>query len=71
MKMRMFDKTVIKKCEYCLSATPIGNDGEMICLKRGIVNSDDLCRKYKYDPLKREPKKQKIADNYSAEDFKL
>lgn len=68
---KMFSNEIPKKCEYCINASPIGRDKEMVCLKRGIVNADDLCRKYKYDPLKREPKKQLISDNYSPEDFKL
>ncbi len=65
---KMFDKTLPKKCEYCLFASPLG-EGDLLCKKRGIVRLDDLCRKYKYDPLKREPKKQLISDNYSPEDF--
>lgn len=68
---KMFNKDLPKKCEYCLNATPLGSDGEMICKKRGIVYSGDLCRKYKYDPLKRTPKNTKLADNYSPEDFSL
>lgn len=68
---KMFDKTIIKKCGHCLFGTDLGDDGEIICKKRGIVNKNDLCRKYKYDPLKREPQKQIISDNYSPEDFKI
>ncbi len=71
MSKKLFDKNLQKKCEYCLNAQPIGNDGEMVCKKKGIVNSDDFCRGYKYDPLKREPKRQLISDNYSPDDFKL
>ena len=67
----MFDKTLQKKCEYCLFGTPLGNDGEIICKYKGIVNSDDLCRKYKYDPLKRMPRQPKISENYTPDDFKL
>ncbi len=66
---RMFNKDLPKKCEYCLNAIPLGSDNEMICKKRGIVYSDDLCKKYKYDPLKRTPKKPKLANNYSPDDF--
>ena len=68
---KMFDKTIIKKCGHCLFGTDLGDDGEIICKKRGIVNKNDLCRKYKYDPLKREPQKQIISDNYSPDDFKI
>lgn len=66
---KMFNKDLPKKCEYCLNATPLGSNNEMVCKIRGIVNSDDLCRRYKYDPLKREPKKQIISSDYSPEDF--
>ena len=67
---KMFDKTIIKKCEHCLFGNDLG-DGEIICIKRGIVNKNGLCRKYKYDPLKREPQKQLFSDNYSPDDFKI
>jgi len=71
MSKKMYNKNLPKKCEYCLRATPLGNGKEMICEKRGIVNTNDFCRSYKYDPLKREPLRQKISDNYSPEDFIL
>lgn len=72
MKMKeMFNKDIVKKCAHCCNSLPLSNNGEMACKIRGIVNSDDLCRKYKYDPLKRVPKAQKIADNYSADNFNL
>ena len=71
MTKKLFDKTLPKKCEYCLLAQPIGNDGEMVCKKRGIVDASDYCRSYKYDPLKRVPSRPIISDQYSPEDFKL
>lgn len=71
MTKKMFDKNLPKKCEYCLNAEPIGNDGEMVCKKRGIVESNDYCRSYKYDPLKRTPQRPIESDQYSPEDFKL
>lgn len=71
MSKNLFDKNLPKKCEYCRHSYPLGDDGDMVCEKRGMVRFDDFCRKYKYDPLKREPRRQKISDNYSAEDFVL
>ena len=71
MSKKLFNKNIAKKCAYCLNASPIGNDGEMVCKKHGIINSDDVCRSYRYDPLKREPARKIISDNYSPEDFDL
>lgn len=71
MTKKFFDKTLPRRCEYCLNANPIGNDGEMVCHKHGITRADDCCHSYKYDPLKREPMRKKLADNYSPEDFAL
>ena len=71
MSKKLFNKNLPKRCEYCLNSFPLSSDSELICRKRGIVNIDDCCRSYKYDPLKREPKRQTISDNYSPEDFVL
>lgn len=68
---KMFNKDIVKKCAHCQNSLPLSNSDEMACKIRGIVNSDDLCRKYKYDPLKRVPNAQKIADDYSTDDFEL
>ncbi len=68
---KMFNKDIIKKCAHCLHSTPLANSGEMACKIKGIVFDYDLCRKYKYDPLKRVPKTTKLADNYVPDNFIL
>lgn len=71
MADKAFDKNVPCSCEYCVygERSPYTND--ILCKKQGITQLRDSCRKYKYDPLKREPMKAKIADNYTSDDFKL
>ena len=48
-------------CEYCEFATVItlstGEEPDMICEKHGLVPRDHVCRSFRYDLLKREPKK--------------
>ena len=68
---KMFNKDITKKCAHCLHSTPLANSDEMACKIKGIVGYDDLCIKYKYDPLKRVPKAQKLKDNYIPDDFIL
>ena len=71
MANKVFDKKLTHHCEYCVHGKPSAFSNEVLCKKRGITDRYDSCRHYKYDPLKREPAKPEIADNYSAEDFSL
>ncbi len=66
-----FNKNLQKSCEYCVHGTVLELTNETVCKKHGIVAKRDYCRSYKYDPLKRIPKKLQISDNYKPEDFKL
>ena len=71
MKESAFNKKLPSSCEYCVHGKRSVYGKEILCLKKGVTSYRDSCRHYKYDPLKREPNKAKIADNYSSEDFKL
>lgn len=71
MAEKAFDKKLPHSCEYCVYGEQSSYTNEILCKKQGITGFRDSCRKYKYDPLKREPMKAKIADNYSSEDFEL
>ncbi len=68
----LFNKKIEPSCSYCTFGGRISPD-EVICIKKGIVSSAGKCRKFKYDPLKREPPvhlKLK-TDELSEEDFSL
>ena len=69
MSEKAFNKNLTPRCEYCAHGRTLPGITEIICKKKGITYSDDSCRRYKYDPLKRNPKKTEISDNYSPEDF--
>lgn len=71
MAKSMFDKTLPKRCEYCVFGTKSDFSDDVLCKKYGITHFSDSCRKYKYDPLKRKPKSAKPSDNYNPEDFLL
>jgi hypothetical protein len=59
-------------CEYCRHSTDLGN-GEMICMRRGIVPRHYFCRRFRYDPFRREPETRGVFDSskFSAADFSL
>lgn len=45
-----------KICLFCENATILKSDTNLLCKYKGIVSEDYVCRKFVYDPLKREPK---------------
>lgn len=46
-------------CAYCEYSVPAPDDGSgdeyVICSKRGLISAGKVCRRFKYDLLKREP----------------
>ena len=50
----LFNRKIAPSCAYCRHGREIGN-GEIACVKRGIMLSGGWCRKFRYDPLKRVP----------------
>ena len=53
----LFDPKITPACSYCEYGT-LSEDMTMInCKKSGIVSPYFRCRRFKYDPTKRQPKK--------------
>ncbi len=72
MKQKLFDrKKYPKKCGNCLHGTQSDDGRTLLCKKRGAVDPCDVCRHYKYDPLKREPQQPIFHSDFTADDFKL
>lgn len=69
---KLYNKKVAPMCSYCVFGRPAPNGDSVLCEKRGIMTKDSSCRKFKYDPLKRIPKKEpEMQQSFSQEDFKL
>lgn len=68
----LFRKKIVRSCCYCINGTRL-NEDEVLCARKGIVRTDKVCRKFKYDPCKRIPLKRKTSDfsKYDNEDFSL
>ncbi len=68
----LFRRKIPRSCTYCKFAAKL-SDEQILCSKKGVVDSDSSCRKFRYDPCKRIPPKAKAMDfsQYSEEDFKL
>ena len=55
----LFRKKIDRFCSYCVYAGKL-DDETYLCAKRGFVAACHHCRKFKYDPLKRVPKRRSI-----------
>ncbi len=68
----LFRKKIEKACEYCVHGTRLDEEN-VLCSKKGLKAPDSKCRKFKYDPCKRIPKKQKAMDfaRYEEYDYSL
>ena len=67
----LFRKDIDPCCIYCKYGSPI-NIEKVACLKRGVVPRYGACRKFVYDPLKREPERpRKLQTKVDGEPFKL
>ncbi len=68
----LFRKKIQRSCAYCAHGTALEGD-EYLCAKKGTVTDRPKCRKFAYDPCKRNPLKPKAPDfgHYSQEDFSL
>lgn len=70
-KKALFGANIQPDCKYCRSnGAPQGD--EPLCMLKSEPK-DGCCKKYSYDPLRREPRQAPPLKNagYSEEDFKL
>ena len=58
-------------CSYCVfgNESPFGT--EILCVKMGIRAPSSFCKKFAYDPLKRNPRKAPTLPKFEKGDFEL
>ena len=63
----IFRKDIDPQCAYCEHGTVTANKDTVICKKQGaVMQSFSKCKKFKYDPLKREPAKRPVLPETEA-----
>lgn len=61
-----------KCCYYCEKGILSFDKTAVLCEKFGIMETDDCCKKFIYDPLKRIPlEKPSALTQFTVEDFSL
>lgn len=71
MKNILLNKNIEPRCQYCANGTRSRDGSMVLCIKKGIVTLNYKCRKFKYDPLQREPETMPDLPKFSKDDFKL
>ena len=51
------DDRIEKYCKYCEAAETLSDPDAMLCRKYGVVKASFCCRRFRYDPLKRAPRR--------------
>ena len=59
-------------CKVCEKGKLSFDHSSVLCPKMGIMDPEDCCKKFVYDPLKRVPLERKgTGFDFTAEDFSL
>lgn len=62
---------VIPACGVCAHGIISADNECVLCVRTGVRSLDSHCKSFKYDPLKRIPRRRPGKGEFSPEDFKL
>ena len=72
MALKIFKGNNEPQCAHCEFAEITQGSDVVVCRKiGGIMQLHSKCKKYKYDPLKRQPKSISFSNGFSKEDFQI
>lgn len=72
MALKLFKNTTEPQCGYCEYAEIASGSEVVVCRKiGGIMQLHSKCKKYRYDPLKREPKRISFSGEFTKDDFEI
>ena len=69
---KLFKDDITPACEYCKYGRLTPDASGVLCVKNGIMLPSSMCKSFKYDALKRRPKRHlQIFSDFSEDEFKL
>lgn len=68
---RLFNENISPSCSYCVHGNNFIKQETVLCVKFGVVDAQNSCKKFKYDPLKRIPKTRKKTLEFNKNDFSI
>lgn len=67
---KLFDNKIAPACEYCEHGYDSAEYNMTMCKKHGVVSPYFRCKQFKYNPLRRKPKRTEKQD-FVPEDFSI
>jgi len=58
-------------CGLCRHGKPSPDGSSVLCSLRGVMRRQSVCKKYQYDPLKREPERAPLLPEFDPGEFAL
>ena len=71
MSNKFFNKKDNRRCCCCENSIVSEHLREVFCTKKGVMDPNDCCRKFKYDVLKRIPNTVSPKKDFKKEDFSI
>ena len=71
MRKKVIGRNVEPRCKYCHYGTPTADGESVVCPKKGVLDKDESCKKFRYNPLKRAPRQDPEVLSFSESDFTL
>ena len=70
-KLRLFSNEIPPACQYCKYGFITRDGRSVLCEKKGVTSPLTSCRRYRYAPLKRVPKRPRALPAFDKSDFEL
>ena len=70
-RSQLFSNEIPPACQYCKYGFITRSGETVLCEKRGATAPHASCRRYRYAPLKRVPKRPNALPAFDPSDFKL
>ena len=71
MAKKLIGDTISAKCTYCEYCILTEDPTIILCEKRGLTDLENACNKFRYDALKRAPRRPAPLQEFQADEFKL
>ena len=64
---------IVRLCRTCKRAAEVSVTGDYLCVKRGVVKHDHVCKKYKLNKFLPRPAMRRIMDTtqFNINDFTI
>ncbi|MCD7775573.1 MAG: hypothetical protein LUH40_08335, partial [Clostridiales bacterium] len=65
MSKNLYGGSIPPKCEYCENGKSVSGEEIILCIRKGVMQPDSCCKKFKYNPLKRKTEVKRLQSDFS------